>query len=90
MELPRGRTLLKYGTILFSVGVGPLLLIIAAAKLGLLNDPDPNPIGPGLLAMLAFWPSIALLILGAGMILYERFSGRADPTALDPQKNKRL
>jgi hypothetical protein len=32
---------------LLALGTGPLLAIIPAASLGLLSDPDPNPIGPG-------------------------------------------
>jgi hypothetical protein len=44
-------------------GTGPLLVIIAAAKLGF-GDPNPNPIGCGILAFLTFWPSIILMILG--------------------------
>jgi hypothetical protein len=40
---------------------GPLLVIIAAAEMGLTSDPNPNPIGPGMLAMLTFWPAIGLM-----------------------------
>ena len=31
---------------LLVLGTGPLLVIILAASLGLLSDPDANPIGP--------------------------------------------
>src|SRR5690606_29638627 len=48
------------------LGTGPLLLIIAAAKLGLLSDPNPNPIGAGLLTFFTFWP--AVICLGIGTI----------------------
>ena len=52
------------GTVLFVVGAGPLLFIISAAALGLWPDPDPNPIGPGLLFFFMFWPSVICIILG--------------------------
>jgi hypothetical protein len=48
-----------------AVGVGPLVLIILAAELGLLSDPNPNPIGPGLLAFFTFWPGVGLTVAGA-------------------------
>jgi hypothetical protein len=50
---------------LLVLGSGPLLAIIAAASLGLTKDPNPNPIGPGMLAGLTFWPSIIMIIVGA-------------------------
>jgi hypothetical protein len=46
------------------VGTGPLLLIIAAAALGLLSDPNPNPVGPGLLAFFTFWPAVIMIVWG--------------------------
>jgi hypothetical protein len=46
------------------LGTGPLLFIIVAAALGLWPDPNPNPIGPGMLALLTFWPSLICLALG--------------------------
>ena len=60
--------LFRIGAILLLAGCGPLLLIILAAALGLWPDPDPNPIGPGLLAFLTFWPAAALLGLGAHQV----------------------
>ncbi|HEY7862973.1 MAG TPA: hypothetical protein VIE39_04900 [Thermoanaerobaculia bacterium] len=53
----------KIGVLLFVFGTGPLLAVIAAAKLGL-GDPNPNPIGCGILAFFTFWPSLILMILG--------------------------
>jgi len=47
---------------LLVLGTGPLLAIILAASLGLLSDPDPNPIGPGLLAFFTFWPAVILTV----------------------------
>jgi len=54
----------RWGFLIFLIGSGPLLAIIAASRLGLMNDPNPNPVGPGILAMLTFWPSIVLMIIG--------------------------
>ena len=51
------------GLVLLVVGSGPLFAIIVLAALGLWPDPDPNPIGPGLLAFFTFWPAV-LCILG--------------------------
>jgi hypothetical protein len=59
-------TLWKVGFWMLILGTGPLLLIIAAAELGLLSDPNPNPIGPGLLMFFTFWP--AVICLGIGTI----------------------
>ena len=42
------------------VGAGPLVFIIAAAALGLWPDPNPNPIGPGLLFFFTFWSGTLL------------------------------
>jgi hypothetical protein len=41
-----------------------LLAILLAARLGLLADPDPNPIGPGLLAAISFWPGMVMVVVG--------------------------
>lgn len=49
---------------LFVVGSGPLLLVILFAALGLLDDPNPNPVGFGILAALTFWPSIIMMLVG--------------------------
>jgi hypothetical protein len=62
----------KIGVILLVLGTGPLLAIIAAAKLGLTSDPNPNPIGCGILAFLTFWPSVILIVIGLVMALRDR------------------
>ena len=54
----------RVGALLLVVGTGPLLTVIALARLGLTSDPNPNPIGFGMLAMLTFWPGIILILLG--------------------------
>lgn len=56
--------LVGLGLLIF--GSGPLLGIIALAELGLWPDPNPNPIGPGLLAFLTFWPGV--ICLGVGIM----------------------
>jgi hypothetical protein len=49
---------------IFLLGSGPLLLVIVASGLGLTRDPNPNPVGFGILAMLSFWPSVVLMMIG--------------------------
>jgi hypothetical protein len=56
--------LVQVGLAMLILGTGPLLFIIVAAALGLWPDPNPNPIGPGMLALLTFWPSLICLALG--------------------------
>jgi FtsH-binding integral membrane protein len=69
LRLPK---LFWFGLALFVLGCGPLLAIIAAAELGLTSDPNPNPIGPGMLAMFTFWPAIALMVMGLVMAFRRR------------------
>lgn len=57
-------TLVRIGLIGLVLGSGPLLAIIAAAKTGLLSDPNPNPVGPGILAGLTFWPAVICVLVG--------------------------
>ncbi|HEU5016421.1 MAG TPA: hypothetical protein VFT69_00455 [Pseudolabrys sp.] len=49
------------------VGTGPLVLFGIAFSLGFISDPNPNPIGLGLLAFFTFWPGI--VIMAAGLIV---------------------
>src|SRR6266446_8380190 len=53
-------TWVRVGLVLLVVGATPLLFIITAAALGLWPDPNPNPVGPGILFGLTFWPAIYL------------------------------
>ncbi len=50
------------------------------AWLGVTRDPNPNPVGLGILAVLAFWPSVLLVIVGV-VQSYTRYrsSQRAAP-----------
>jgi hypothetical protein len=66
--------LVKAGVLLLVFGTGPLLLIIVAAAIGLWPDPNPNPVGPGLLAGLTFWPGLICLIVGVGRVRSDRKS----------------
>jgi len=54
----------RVGLVLLVVGATPLLFIIAAAAVGLWPDPNPNPVGPGLLFALTFWPAIICIVVG--------------------------
>jgi len=54
----------KAGLILLLLGSGPLLFIVVAADIGWWPDPHPNPVGPGLLCALTFWPSIICIVVG--------------------------
>jgi hypothetical protein len=47
------------------LGTGPLLA--TALYLRLQGDRNPNPVGLGILAMLTFWPSIILIVIGLGL-----------------------
>ncbi|WP_374013209.1 hypothetical protein [Pseudoxanthomonas koreensis] len=55
---------IRAGLVLVVFGWGPLLAIIVLATLGLWPDPNPNPIGPGLLFFLTCWPAIICLVVG--------------------------
>ena len=67
--------ILKIGIIMLLIGSGPLILIILASKIGI-GDPNPNPVGFGIMAMLTFWPSLALIIIGIILNLYNKYSKR--------------
>lgn len=54
----------KVGLFLVVFGWGPLLAIILLAAVGLWPDPNPNPIGPGLLFFVTFWPAVVCLLVG--------------------------
>jgi len=54
----------KAGVGLLVVGASPLLFIVAAAAVGLWPDPNPNPVGPGLLFFLTFWPAVLCIVVG--------------------------
>jgi len=47
------------GLILLIVGITPLLAVILFSR-----DPNPNPIGFGLLFFVTFWPAIIMIVVG--------------------------
>ncbi len=55
----------RVGLGLAVVGWTPLIAIILLAAIGLWPDPNPNPIGPGLLFFFTFWPAVICLGIGA-------------------------
>jgi hypothetical protein len=54
----------RIGLALVVIGWGPLCFIVLLAAIGLWPDPEPNPIGPGLLFFVTFWPAVICLGLG--------------------------
>ena len=68
--------LFRLGIVLLLLGSGPLLVTIALAKLGVTADPNPNPVGFGILAMLTFWPSIVMIVVG--FVLGRRGHGQSN------------
>ena len=65
----------RTGVGLLIVGAGPLVFIIIAAAVGLWPDPNPNPVGPGLLFFLTFWPAVLCILVG---VIRVRRARRAD------------
>ena len=62
---------------IFAVGSGPLLLTILAAALGFTRDPNPNPVGFGIIAFLTFWPSVGMILVGlAQSVMHHRAARR--------------
>ena len=71
----------QVGLVLLIVGSGPLVFIIVAAAFGLWPDPNPNPIGPGLLFFFTFWPALICILIGVTrvrMLRRQHASGGAD------------
>jgi len=60
-----GSRVLWIGVALLVVGTGPHLVSVVYAEWQ--GDRNPNPIGPGILVMLTFWPSILLIVIGLGL-----------------------
>jgi hypothetical protein len=55
----------RVGLALLLLGAAPLVGIILAAKVGLWPDPNPNPVGPGLLCFLSGVLATGCLAIGA-------------------------
>jgi hypothetical protein len=62
----------KVGLAMLVLGTGPLLFIIGAAAVGLWPDPNPNPVGPGMLYGLTLWPSIICIVVGVLRVRRQR------------------
>jgi len=62
-----GATLVRVGIAGLLLGSGPLFLVDGLSRLGLLRDPNPNPVGFGILFYFTFKPSVACL--AAGLVL---------------------
>jgi hypothetical protein len=60
--------LVRAGLAILVLGSAPLVVTLLLAKLGLTADPDPNPLIFGILAMLTFWPSIIMIVVGVMMV----------------------
>jgi hypothetical protein len=67
-----GNLSIRLGLFLVVVGWGPLLAIVLLAAIGLWPDPNPNPIGPGLLFFFTSWPAIICLVVGVVQVRRKR------------------
>jgi hypothetical protein len=70
-KLPLSRVF-WFGLALFVIGTGPLLIVILLSTLGLLADPNPNPVGLGILAAITFWPSILMMLISYARAVMRR------------------
>jgi hypothetical protein len=61
----------RAGLALLGVGATPLLAIIVAAKIGLWPDPDPNPVGAGMLFFFSGVLATACLAIGAARVWWQ-------------------
>lgn len=62
----------KIGFWLVVIGWGPLIFIVSLAAIGLWPDPNPNPVGPGILFFLTSWPAIICLGIGVFQVKRQR------------------
>lgn len=69
LQLGRGFWL---GLGLLLVGSGPLLTVMLLAALGVLDDPNPNPVGFGILAAFTFWPALLMMLVSYGRAVLRR------------------
>lgn len=53
------------GFLLAVFGWGPLLSVMLLSALHLLADPDPNPVGAGILFFFTSWPALICMAKGA-------------------------
>lgn len=62
----------KIGLGLAVIGWGPLLAAVILAAVGLWPDPNPNPIGLGLLFFVTFWPAVVCMGIGVFQVRRQR------------------
>lgn len=62
----------KIGVWLAIIGWGPLWVIVLLAAIGLWPDPNPNPIGPGLLFFFTFWPAVICMVIAVLQVRRQR------------------
>ena len=74
----RLRPLAWVGLGVLVLGTGPLVVTLLAARSGLLADPNPNPVGFGMLAFLSFWPGVLLFVIGLAQSFAARAKSRRD------------
>jgi hypothetical protein len=75
----------KIGAVIAAVGWSPLPAIILLAWIGLWPDPNPNPIGPGLLFFFSFWPAALCLLIGGVQVWRGRRQRSGTSTMTTPQ-----
>jgi FtsH-binding integral membrane protein len=63
---------MKSGLALAVVGWGPLWIIVLLAAVGLWPDANPNPIGPGILFFVTFWPAVVCMAVGVFQVRRRR------------------
>jgi len=61
---------------MFAVGCGPLLAFGLFVALGLNKDPNPNPVGLGMMAFFTFYPSLGLILIGLATSIARHRSAR--------------
>ena len=65
----------KIGALMVLIGWTPLFGIILLASIGLWPDPNPNPVGPGMLFFLTSWPAVIFLVIGTWQVWRRRREG---------------
>ena len=58
----------RIGLGLLVIGSGPLLTVVILANIGVWPDPNPNPIGLGLLCAFTMWPAIICVVVGVVLV----------------------
>lgn len=72
----RLRPMAWVGIAVLVLGVGPLLAILLAARMGWTSDPNPNPIGLGMLAGCSAPAGLVLAVLGTALSIMDMVRDR--------------